>query len=32
MPLASVKFSDHCHFLHFSVELPALGGKETFAD
>lgn len=32
MPLVSVKFSDHCHFLHFSAELPALGGKKTFAD
>lgn len=31
MPLVSVKFSDHCHFLHFSAELPALGGKKTFA-
>lgn len=29
MPLVSVKFSDHCHFLHFSVELLALGGNIT---
>lgn len=27
MPLVSVKFSDHCHFLHFSAELLALGGN-----
>lgn len=25
MPPVSVKFSDHCHFLHFSAELLALG-------
>lgn len=25
MPLVSLKFSDHCHFLHFSAELLALG-------
>ena len=29
MPLVSVKFSDHCHFLHFSAELLALGGNLT---
>lgn len=27
MPLVSVKFSDHCHFLHFFAELLALGGN-----
>lgn len=29
MPLASLKFSDHCHFSHFSAELPVLGGKRN---
>ena len=27
MPLVSVKFSDHCHFLHFFAELLELGGN-----